>query len=122
MKCNQLMWRVDILDGPLVVNEICSWEKKNKKKVLMFKAYFDKAFDSINWEFLDSNLMQMGFGDKWRMWIKGCLQSSHTSVLINGNPTDEFKISKGFQHGDPLSPFLFIIAMEGLSVAMRASC
>ena len=64
----------------------------------------------------------MGFGDKWRMWIKGCLHSSHTSILINGNPTDEFKISKGVRQGDPLSPFLFIMAMEGLSVTMRAAC
>lgn len=38
----------NILDGPLIVNEICSWAKKSKKKVLLFKADFDKAFDSIN--------------------------------------------------------------------------
>ena len=56
------------------------------------------------------------------MWIKGCLHSSHTSVLINGNPTDEFKISKGVRQGDPLSPFLFITTMEGHSVTMRATC
>lgn len=112
----------NILDGPLVVNEICSWAKKSKTKVLLFKVEFDKAFDSINWEFLDSNLLQMGFGNKWRMWIKGCLQSSHTSVLVNGTPTYEFTTSKGVRPRDPLSPFLFIIAMEGLSVAMRAAC
>lgn len=112
----------NILDGPLVVNEVCSWAKASKKKVLLFKADFNKAFDSINWGFLDANMKSMGFGDIWRGWIKGCLESAKSSILINGCPTDEFPITKGVRQGDPLSPFLFIIAMEGLSVSMRAAC
>lgn len=39
----------NIQDGPLIVNEICSWAKKRKKKLLLFKVDFNKAFDSINW-------------------------------------------------------------------------
>lgn len=58
----------------------------------------------------------MGFGEKWKMWIWGCLNSAKASILVNGNPTDEFNTSKGVRQGDPLSPFLFIAAMEGLSV------
>lgn len=38
----------NILDGPLIVNELCTWAKRSKKKVLLFKVDFDKAFDSIN--------------------------------------------------------------------------
>lgn len=85
----------------------------------MFKVDFDKAFDSINWEYLDSVLAQMRFGNKWRMWIKGCLRSSRALVIINGSPTVEFEISKGVRQGDPLSPFLFIIIMEGLHIALE---
>lgn len=51
----------NILDGPHIINEIHSWAKKVKQKVLLFKVDFDKAFDSINWEYLDSVLSQMGF-------------------------------------------------------------
>ncbi|KAI3517218.1 hypothetical protein L1887_16430 [Cichorium endivia] len=112
----------NILDGPLIVNEICSWAKKVKKKILLFKVDFDKTFDSINWEYLDSLLWQMGYGNKWRMWIHGCLQSARASVIINGPPTAEFSMSKGVRQGDPLSPFLFILAMEGLNVAMKEVC
>ncbi|KAL7590464.1 uncharacterized protein LOC111876912 [Lactuca sativa] len=84
-----------ILEGPLIVNEICSWVKKTKKKVLLFKLDFDKAFDSVNWEYFDSILNQMRFGNKWRKQFRGCLSSVHASVIINCSPTKEFNILKG---------------------------
>lgn len=96
-----------------------AWAKSIKKKILPFKVDFYKAFDSINWEYMDSVMSQMGFGNKWRSWIRGCLLSARASVLVNGSPTAEFRITKGVRQGDPLSPLLFIIAMEGLNVALK---
>lgn len=104
-----------------MINELYSWAKKIKKRILLFKVDFDKAFDSINWEYLDSILTRMGFGSKWCLWIRGCLNSSHASVNVDGSPTNEFKISKGVRQGDPLSPFLLIIAMEALNAAIEAA-
>lgn len=66
-------------------------------------------------------MSQMGFGDKWILWIKGFISSSRASIPINGSATRELSLSKGVRQGDPLSPFLFIIAMEGLNVAMRTA-
>lgn len=97
----------NILDGPLIINEVCSWAKRAKKKILLLKVDFEKAFDTINWNYLDSVLDQMGFRCKWRTWIKGCLNSSRASILVNGVPTEEFDISRGVRQGDPLSPFFF---------------
>lgn len=111
-----------ILDGPLILNELISWAKKCSKQLLIFKVDFDKAFDSLSWDFLMAVMEQMNFGWKWRRWIKGCLSSGRASVLVNGSPTNEFDISRGVRQGDPLAPFLFIIAMEGLRVCIDKAC
>ncbi|GKB29168.1 putative RNA-directed DNA polymerase [Tanacetum coccineum] len=108
-----------IIDGHLIVDEIISWAKHTKRKMFFLKVDFEKAIDSLNWSFLDSIMTQMGFSIKWKNWISACLNSSYASVLVNGSPTPEFKIEKGLRQGDPLSPFLFILAIKALNVVLE---
>nr|GEV25123.1 probable WRKY transcription factor 9 [Tanacetum cinerariifolium] len=54
-------------------------------------------------------------------WIQMCLHSARASSLVNGRPSCEFSIKHGLRQGDPLSPFLFIIVMEGLHLALKDS-
>ncbi|GJW73644.1 RNA-directed DNA polymerase, eukaryota, reverse transcriptase zinc-binding domain protein [Tanacetum coccineum] len=104
----------NILDGPLMLNEVMAWHRTRKKQLMIFKVDFEKAFDSLKWDFLDLVMEKLGFGIKWRSWIKGWLLHARASVLINVSPTNEFEISRGLRQSNPLSPFLFILAMEGL--------
>ncbi|GJV92652.1 RNA-directed DNA polymerase, eukaryota [Tanacetum coccineum] len=103
-----------ILDDPFILNELLSWCKHKKIKAMAFKVDFEKAFDSIRWDYLQDILKIFGFGDKWCGWINGCLNSAMGSVLVKRSPTSEFQFHKGLKQGDPLSPFLFILIMESL--------
>ncbi|XP_071699063.1 uncharacterized protein [Rutidosis leptorrhynchoides] len=110
-----------ILDGALIVNETIDYLKANKKKGFILKADFEKAFDSLNWNFLMDVMKSMGFGKRWRDWILACLKSESISILVNGSPTPEFRLERGVRQGDPLSPFLFILAAEGLNILTKAA-
>ncbi|GJR83958.1 RNA-directed DNA polymerase, eukaryota, reverse transcriptase zinc-binding domain protein [Tanacetum coccineum] len=108
-----------ILDGPFILNEVFQWCKKKRKQSMIFKVYFEKAFDSVRWDYLDDVLKNFGFGDRWRGWIQSCLISSRGSVIVNGSPTREFQFHRGLKQGDPLSPFLFILIMESLHISVQ---
>ncbi|KAK0599556.1 hypothetical protein LWI29_006326 [Acer saccharum] len=108
-----------ILDGFVIAEEIIHYWKKGKEGGLMVKLDFEKAYDSVDHSFLDDILGDMGFGQKWRQWMRHCIVSPRISVLVNGSPTREFGLERGLRQGDPLSPFLFNVVVEGLSALFR---
>ncbi|XP_048493141.1 uncharacterized protein LOC104908756 [Beta vulgaris subsp. vulgaris] len=108
-----------ILDGALVAGEIIESCKRFKSEAVLLKLDFHKAFDSISWSYLDWVLEQMGFPDQWREWMKSCVMSASASILVNGSPTQPIKLQRGLRQGDPLSPFLFNLAVEPLNLLMK---
>ncbi|GJZ25236.1 RNA-directed DNA polymerase, eukaryota [Tanacetum coccineum] len=91
-----------ILDGPFILNELIQWCKSKKKQTMIFKIDFEKAYDSVRWDYLDDVLEKFGFGSKWRGWIHNCLHSSKGSILVNGSPTDEFHFRRGLKQDEGL--------------------
>ncbi|CAI8616144.1 unnamed protein product [Vicia faba] len=61
----------------------------------------------------------MGFSLQWRKWMDECLRFATISVLVNGSPTGKFRVEKGLRQEDPLSPFLFLIVVEGLGMLLN---
>ncbi|XP_057444019.1 secreted RxLR effector protein 78-like [Lotus japonicus] len=93
----------------LVANEAIHEAKRRKMSTFVLKVDYEKDYESVEWSFLFYMLKRMNFGENWVRWIRGCLESSTISVLVNGSPSEEFKLEKGLRQGDPLAPFLFII-------------
>ena len=71
---------------------------------------FEKAFDSLNHDFLVNVLNKFGFGSNFISWIKLLLNSQQSCVINGGNTTPYFNL--GARQGDPVSAYLFILASE----------
>jgi hypothetical protein len=59
-----------ILDGILIANEVVDEARRSKKELMLFKVDFEKAYDSVDWGYLDDVMGRMGFPTLWRKWIK----------------------------------------------------
>ncbi|MCI09878.1 RNA-directed DNA polymerase (Reverse transcriptase), partial [Trifolium medium] len=109
----------NIVEGKVAVNEVIDYEKKSHQSCIILKVDFEKAYDSVDWGFLEYILPRFGFCDKWRAWMQACVCSDNMSVLVNGCPTEEINIKRGLKQGYPLAPHLFLLVAERLGALMR---
>ena len=106
------------MDAILIANEIVDEKRRSGEEGVVFKIDFGKAYDHVKWDFLDHVLEKKGFSPKWRNWMRGCLSSVSYAILVNGNAKRWVKASRGLRQDDLLSPFLFTIVVDVLSIMM----
>lgn len=92
---------------------------KNKKGWIVLKIDIKKAFDTISWNFINHMLIAFNFPTQWIQLINSCLLSMEYTPTFNGTKTYPFKPTRSIRQGNPLLPYIFILAMEYLSIQIQ---
>ena len=111
-----------ITDNILIAFESLHHKKNNytgKQGFLALKLDMSKAYDRVEWSFLEQILLKLSFHDDWVALLMECITTVSYSILVNGEPKGLLRPSRGLRQGDPLLPYLFLFCAEGLNVLLR---
>ncbi|XP_060170867.1 uncharacterized protein LOC132601823 [Lycium barbarum] len=107
-------------DNVIMSHELVKgYNRKGTSPRCMIKIDMQKAYDSIEWVFLEQVLQGLNFPAKFVTWIMTCARTVSYSILVNGSPTIPFTEKRGVRQGDPLSPYVFVLVMEFLTRILK---
>lgn len=110
-----------ITNNALLAFECFHRIQKNRqpnKATCAYKLDLSKAFDRVDWKFLEQAMYKLCFAHRWVSWIMTCISTVRFAVKFHGTLLNTFAPTRGLRQGDPLSPFLFLFMVDRLSLLM----
>jgi hypothetical protein len=111
-----------ITDNILLAYEFTHYmrtRRKGKRGCAAIKLDMSKAYDRVEWKFLEEMMNKLGFCHNWIQLIMKCVSSVKYRIRINGELSSEVIPERGLRQGEPLSPYLFLICVEGFSALLN---
>lgn len=109
-----------ILDNVLLAYEAVHWSRESNQSTVILLLDFEKAYDRVNWQFLESAMEKLGFSAEWIKWTSALYRGASSSILANGKRLPKFPIQRSVRQGCPLAPYLYLIIADVLSYMINS--
>ena len=95
-----------------LIDHLLKFGEEENLDGILFAADIEKAFDSVDHNFIFASLKKFGFEDNFIQWVRTTFENSESYVMNNGTSTVYFKLERGTRQGDLLSIYLFVLALK----------
>ena len=109
-----------IFDNIFTFWEATSLAMKQNQKLAVLLLDFEKAYDRVDWNFLEGTMLCLGFDKSWIFGISALYRNAYSRVILAGDVGNSFLITRSVRQGCPLAPFLYLFFAEALHMYINA--